>query len=355
MRTGGGVIISILAVGVAGLPVSLNVAPVAAETSATCPTVVDDRTTTEQVPAGLNVVTCELVGVDLVLEGGLLDMIVEVPPPGQFTMLVAEGKTHLSGGTFTVGVSDAGEISYPDQPEGGPSSTAVGLTAGGLMEELELLLADPSQPQTDPCKDGASRTFGGKWKANPSWYINQAGRPSNISADDAVSQIRMAKNNVSGANNNCGLTDNVNRDASYAGLTTVGLNINSNPSAGTVRCVSGSNADSISVVGIGATPSGILGYACVYYSTSDTDAFRGGDILISNNPNTFVLDGNALGCVDQYDLQSLVTHEWGHFFGLRHVGEAKHGTLTMSPVLGQCTRAERTLGLGDIVGLESLY
>lgn len=324
-----------------------------AEANPGCPVIADSQATMEEVPAGLNVIDCGLIGLEIVHDVGALDMIVQIPFPGERTTLVADGTHALAGGVFAVEVDPAGAVSYPEAGDNAASSSLTDLSLAGLSEEAALLLADGSSAETDPCKDKANRPFGPKWKTKPTWFINQAGRPSNISAADAEGQIRQGKNNVSGANNNCGRADNVNRDADYGGTTTVSPDISSNPSAGTVKCTP--NGDSISVVGFGPTPTNILGFNCNRISSTDGDAYRGGDILISNNPNTFVLDGNAVGCVNRYDLQALVTHEFGHFFGLNHVSESKHGTLTMSPKLGACTRAERTLGLGDLLGLESLY
>jgi hypothetical protein len=55
-------------------------------------------------------------------------------------------------------------------------------------------------------------------------------------------------------------------------------------------------------------------------------------------------------------LEAVLTHEAGHVFGLAHVGESRHGRLTMSPYIdGVCNNQESTLGLGDLRGLEALY
>lgn len=55
------------------------------------------------------------------------------------------------------------------------------------------------------------------------------------------------------------------------------------------------------------------------------------------------------GCSNQWDLQSVLTHEFGHFFGLLHVSESTHGNLVMSTKInGTCQTNERTLGKGDL-------
>jgi len=53
-----------------------------------------------------------------------------------------------------------------------------------------------------------------------------------------------------------------------------------------------------------------------------------------------------------YDAQEVVTHEFGHFIGVAHVA-ARY--LTMNPFSFFNEVIERTLGLGDVQGMRTLY
>lgn len=58
-------------------------------------------------------------------------------------------------------------------------------------------------------------------------------------------------------------------------------------------------------------------------------------------------------CEGQYDLQSVLTHEVGHLFGLGH--DTEDSEATMYPSAGVCETKKRDLDDSDLAGLEFLY
>lgn len=61
-------------------------------------------------------------------------------------------------------------------------------------------------------------------------------------------------------------------------------------------------------------------------------------------------------CRGRYDVESSMTHERGHTFGLGEASESRHGKLTMSSESnGTCQTSERSLGKGDAYGLNRKY
>ena len=98
-------------------------------------------------------------------------------------------------------------------------------------------------------------------------------------------------------------------------------------------------------------PRGVLAVTCFWLRNGRmTEA----DIKINNRESWALTMTSCHG--DMPLLESTITHEAGHVFGRDHVGEKRHGRLTMSPYLdGPCNDNEATLGLGDMRGLEALY
>jgi hypothetical protein len=57
----------------------------------------------------------------------------------------------------------------------------------------------------------------------------------------------------------------------------------------------------------------------------------------------------------QFNVDEVVTHERGHTFGMDDTDIAEHSNLTMYENINPSTTDKETLGLGDMLKLESLY
>lgn len=57
----------------------------------------------------------------------------------------------------------------------------------------------------------------------------------------------------------------------------------------------------------------------------------------------------------RYDVESVLTHEMGHVYGLVNLSADEDLNLTMYPGVRRCTGHMRTLGRGDVLGMQALY
>jgi hypothetical protein len=109
--------------------------------------------------------------------------------------------------------------------------------------------------------------------------------------------------------------------------------------------------DGISVMGFAPVrdPS-VLAVLCTY----SVDGVVVGSDLVLNSLRRWTTQPGP-GCTDAYDVESVAVHELGHALGLDDLDELRHGALTMSGGIDACSAAARTLGLGDLVGLRTVY
>ena len=115
--------------------------------------------------------------------------------------------------------------------------------------------------------------------------------------------------------------------------------------------------DGRSVIGFGDLPSTYLGMACVaYWVVNDApDRVASSDIRLNKKDHSWTARVTS-SCRGRQDIESSVTHERGHTFGLGEASEGSHGNLTMSEDSnGPCQTSERSLGRGDAMGLNSKY
>ena len=174
------------------------------------------------------------------------------------------------------------------------------------------------------------------------WLFKASTTPANLSRDAARRAIKSGASHITHAFNDCGRADNVSATSRFAGPTSVSPNIGSNS---TCRDPDGHN-----VIGFGDLLGSQLGLTCWWFrGTTTVEA----DMKL--NKHDFNWTTTLAGCTDQYLLQAVTTHEFGHVFGLGHVSEANHGNLTMSTAMFACDSSPSTLGLGDMLGLEARY
>jgi hypothetical protein len=193
------------------------------------------------------------------------------------------------------------------------------------------------------CGDGAYSLSGDDWSKSYKWSFNRSSTPSEVDKDRATTAVRDAVENITRADNDCGMGDKVGATQDYLGSTNDGANIGSNST-----CKS-SNGES--AVGFGNLLASDLAFSCWW---TRNGAIIEGDIRLNKTEFSWVVQiGDT--CVIKFSVEAVVTHEAGHIFGLSHVSEASHGDLTMSTVLMACQSSEKTLGLGDLKGLEALY
>jgi hypothetical protein len=207
--------------------------------------------------------------------------------------------------------------------------TTVGQTASRIDHKVGIAPA--------PCEDPAYNLLGGTWlKGSYSWSFQASSTPSGLSKTAVRDVLKKSFSNITNANNDCGTPDNVSATNTYLGTTSAKALCN--------------RRDFQNVVGFHRLEFGVLAVTCYWISSGHIVE---ADIQINSDESWALSKTN---CVDEIMLEATITHEAGHVFGLDHVGERRHGRLTMSPYLdGPCKNGEATLGQGDILGLESLY
>lgn len=252
-----------------------------------------------------------------------------------------------------------GVVAHVDRADGSSQTLSISTAANGTVRVDSLGQQQSSAPDAvasspGPCQDGAFNLaeIGGKhykWFNTYNWRFNAGSTPSEVVVDNAESALRQATKNITQANDNCGLTDNISATQSYQGRTSQSTDINAN---GTCQSFQANQ----NVSGFGDLPAGVLGVTCTWADTSTTPATAvQSDMRLNKADFRWIVDIGS-GCSNRWSVEAVATHERGHTFSLGHVNEADHGNLTMSPFInGPCQNSESTLGLGDVRGLRQLY
>ncbi|MCS7113749.1 MAG: hypothetical protein RMJ00_05465 [Nitrososphaerota archaeon] len=105
--------------------------------------------------------------------------------------------------------------------------------------------------------------------------------------------------------------------------------------------------DGYNVVSWGSYRAGVIAVTYIWYT---------GDTVIETDTRLNKLYKWSLsGEPDRMDVQNIMTHEFGHWCGLDDLYDDKDYWLTMYGYASLGETYKRTLGLGDILGLQAVY
>ncbi len=266
------------------------------------------------------------------------------------------GRTIVDHGAGTV-VPEPGESVFAEamSPEGNQQLVVINPPGDRLLlqevgregEERESgTLATRGGPSA--CSDSHYYSWGMRLNNYIRWYFNGKSTPSYMSKSAVLTAMKRAGANVSGVRDGCGVPDNVPAVLRYVGATRESVNM------GTGGVCKGN--DHKSVVGFGNLPSYRTGNTCVWAWIQDgPDRINSTDVRLNKSDYSWTAKVTG-SCRGRYDVESTMTHERGHAFGLGDVSESSHANLTMSSKSnGPCQTSERTLGKGDAIGLNRKY
>jgi hypothetical protein len=323
--------------------------------SSACPDVV----TVNDIAVGLNVEECDVVGQQVTIAG----MGVQVPDKGEGIQAFALS-TSGEGGAFRLETAADGSVTgtLEVEPEirdqillqvGSPTlSRGTGSTGNLTITSPQHDATPPPQAMKaaaafDRCELLAHAMTGGHWTTDPQYRVNVTeGLPANISGLQFSSAVQAASYTWVHNQNSCGDTRKPSALNFVVGSQTTS---NSNVNGAQNTCATD---DGLSVVDFGNLSGSTIGFACWWMYSGG--AISSVDIRIDNSGSSWTTT-TASCSGTRWDLQGVLTHEFGHLIGLAHVAERGPGDLVMSTNTDSCDFSSRLLGHGDTLGLLSLY
>lgn len=300
---------------------------------------------------GRSAVACGVVG-RLVDTGSNVPL--PIPPAGSGVIL---GMLHPTGErTYTLTTDLQGRV----------TTTAQELTSGagqGLGRPTKTV-DFPDVPGPGSCERDSYVLAGFKW--HRPWLFRTTigttlatGRQADFDA-----AARRATDNFLRGRNPCGLRGGTGAAGAFVGHTAAHGNFLD--VGDETICTT---PDSENVLDTGDTPGGFLEATlatyCVWTET-DNGVTRAvsADLRFNDVDYSWTYNPNDPSCdpafpADQqrwrYDVESVITHEVGHVFGLVNLSADEDVNLTMYPGVRRCTGHFRDLGLGDLLGMRALY
>jgi hypothetical protein len=287
-----------------------------------------------------------------------------VPDPGTVVesfALRADGpeesfamETALDGTVTLLGVGDDPIGQGPLSSDSGSPAQPVTAAVDPSVDP-DVIDPDAGHITGNECTDGfyGLNQYGGEHDTHK-WYMNAGSIPGYFGVDNAtvIARIREGGAHIAHGTTDCSVSLQANLSLSYQGTTTKGVNMDA---AGTT-CNSG--GDSQNTVGFGSLPATLVAGTCIWKPFFPPAEVTESDMRINSNQNEaklFATDTKPGTCSLLFDLEGTATHERGHTFGLVDINPDNHPNLTMRSVLPTCSLELRSLGRGDILGLNDMY
>lgn len=193
------------------------------------------------------------------------------------------------------------------------------------------------------CRDRSRSLF--PWRVRYLfWTISTQGAPWSLrdgdgGTDRLLEVTKRAQHNVTWARNRCGRPDRIHSKGWFTDRTRKVANV-----SGGGGCTGG---DGQSTISFGSLPYPSVAMTCVYGVRNGVASEA--DIRVNTNARWALGLGSCSG--SELLLESVMTHEFGHVYGLGHTHSSPW--LTMAPLIRYCDAGPTTLGLGDLLGLEA--
>lgn len=256
--------------------------------------------------------------------------IVEDGTPRSESVVVSNTNEGVAVSVGTVWTGSAAAVSQAKSAETHQAvATAAALAADQEAADSSDLALKVSCERTRKFKDY-------QWSATSvNWRYND----NNSKATYAYDAIKAGANKWRGTVSACGTTENLSSSNTPLGST------GSRPAVRTTEgCV---DSDRKNVVGWGSYKEpNVLARTCAWYRSGS--AFEV-DVKF-NVSHAWSSTSSCSG--SRFDVQGIATHEWGHVFGLE---DLKNSNLVMKDSSGYCETTQRSLGLGDVLGIGYLY
>jgi len=286
---------------------------------------------------------------------GLAGAVVPAPGTGVEAFALGVDGTEDSMGIVTASDGTVTLLGTGDDPIVPPDSFTSG---SGSPAQLAAVDVDPdvidpgSGPiQGDECTDLTYRLVHGGEHDTHNWYIHASSIPGyfGVPNDTVIARIREGGAHITHGTTDCSsITLQPSLAIAYQGTTTASTQINND---GTCAGIDNQNT-----VGFGSLPADKAAINC--WHTAAFSELHESDIRFNDDQTEtkfFATDSKPGTCNHLFDLEGVATHERGHTFGLGDLDAGNHPNLTMRDVGVVCSLEQRSLGKGDIKGLNDLY